>query len=527
MVKKKTNKGKMKLIDEIGEDDVNLITVSDNEYPPPEKGEAVLKHIPFSRHSYDLRHNYRRKWGKMSSTGWVDSEYKWDKRFKYEILCGEGITYGEYARKIAVKVNDYYEVGNYIPEGIAIELMCLYNGLPFVVRSTNDLRDMWAHGDESYPMRTHFYIKPTDAVKEMVDEVGEYVLLDKEDIDYIISPKETKEKNTTPVKATPVKTNTKRKGKPVVMSPSKPNKVANKPAKRQKTLIVDAKKTTKNLMQKSESECDDIDEEQKRWVRYAQVGADCLGPDDGYYNTHSSNDEDYVPTAEDLEKGNEFEGVDVKLDNIYNKEEDDKVKTPLTAGFKKLEVGMQWATVYEAREYMRRFRILNHFTYVCIKNDSTRLRLKCSQEKWKWLVFISRNNYGHTMVLKHGNFQHSCEGKLGVENTLCNAIWVAGEVESLVRNVRAMTPKTIKLGIDIPGANDYLEKEPYEHWYRSFNDEIAKGNELMDELTLDDLSMMKYTWRVANRTLRITPLVFGGIRKALNLFPKDGKCCGQ
>ncbi|KAF6170394.1 hypothetical protein GIB67_014324 [Kingdonia uniflora] len=160
--------------------------------------------------------------------------------------------------------------------------------------------------------------------------------------------------------------------------------------------------TSVNIVAESKSECDDIDEDQERWVRYAQGGINCLGAEDGYYSTYSSDDGDYVPTAEDLERGNKFESVDVELDDIYNKEEDAKVKTPLTVGFKKLEVGIQWATVYEAREHIRRFGILNHFTYICIKNDSTKLRLKYSQEKYEWLIFISRNNDEHTMVLRHG-----------------------------------------------------------------------------------------------------------------------------
>ncbi|KAF6168594.1 hypothetical protein GIB67_005206, partial [Kingdonia uniflora] len=92
--------------------------------------------------------------------------------------------------------------------------------------------------------------------------------------------------------------------------------------------------------------------------------------------THSSNDEDYVPTAEELERGDDFEGVDVELDDIYSKEEDDRVKTPLEVSFKQLE--------------------------------------------------------------------HSCDGRLRAENTLCNAPWVAREVEALVIDVRAMTPKVIK-----------------------------------------------------------------------------------
>ncbi|KAF6137339.1 hypothetical protein GIB67_036376 [Kingdonia uniflora] len=397
----------------------------------------------------------------MSPTGWVENDYKEGNNFKFGILCGEGINYGEFVRDIADKVNDHHGVGNYIPEGNVIELICLYNGMPFIVRSTDDLREMWTQGDESYPMRTHVYIKPTNVVREIVDEAGEYVLLEEDEIDYIISPRETKKKNTTPVKVTPVKKDTKRKGKAAA---------TNKPAKRQKNVelsdseeldalpevyqsdkeidpeeIVDyGIETPVNMVEESESECDDIDEEQERWVRYAQVGIDYLGVEDGYYSTHSSDDEDYVLSAEELERGDDFEGVDVELDDIYSKEEDDRVKTPLKVGFKQLEVGMQWATVYEAREHMRRFGIVNHFTYISIKNDLTRLRFKCSEENCEWLVFISRNNDGHTMVLRHGNFQHSCEGRLGAENTLCNAPWVAREVEALVRDVRAMTPKAIK-----------------------------------------------------------------------------------
>ncbi|KAF6172510.1 hypothetical protein GIB67_007023 [Kingdonia uniflora] len=100
----------------------------------------------------------------MSPTGWVDSDYKGGKSSKYRILCGEGIIFLEYVSDIAVKVNDHHGVGSYILEGNVIKVMCLYNGLPFIVRCTDDLRDMWAKGDESYPMRTQFYIKPTDVV---------------------------------------------------------------------------------------------------------------------------------------------------------------------------------------------------------------------------------------------------------------------------------------------------------------------------------------------------------------------------
>ncbi|XP_058742966.1 cytochrome P450 716B1-like [Vicia villosa] len=45
-------------------------------------------------------------------------------------------------------------------------------------------------------------------------------------------------------------------------------------------------------------------------------------------------------------------------------------------------------------------------------------------------------------------------------------------------------------------------------------EEIAKGKVLGETLTWEDISKMKYTWRVAMETLRRFPPIFGGIRKA-------------
>jgi cytochrome P450 len=45
-------------------------------------------------------------------------------------------------------------------------------------------------------------------------------------------------------------------------------------------------------------------------------------------------------------------------------------------------------------------------------------------------------------------------------------------------------------------------------------EEIAKGKLLGEPLTWEDLSKMKYTWRVAMETLRMFPPVFGTFRKA-------------
>jgi cytochrome P450 len=44
-------------------------------------------------------------------------------------------------------------------------------------------------------------------------------------------------------------------------------------------------------------------------------------------------------------------------------------------------------------------------------------------------------------------------------------------------------------------------------------EEIAKGKLLGEPLTWEDLSKMKYTWRVVMETLRMVPPIFGTFRK--------------
>lgn len=53
-------------------------------------------------------------------------------------------------------------------------------------------------------------------------------------------------------------------------------------------------------------------------------------------------------------------------------------------------------------------------------------------------------------------------------------------------------------------------------------EEIAKGKPSGEALTWEDLSKMKYTWRVAMETLRMFPPIFGGFRKAATDIEYDG-----
>lgn len=45
--------------------------------------------------------------------------------------------------------------------------------------------------------------------------------------------------------------------------------------------------------------------------------------------------------------------------------------------------------------------------------------------------------------------------------------------------------------------------------------EIAKTKSEGENLTWEDLAKMKYTWKVAQETLRLTSPIFGGFRKAV------------
>lgn len=51
-------------------------------------------------------------------------------------------------------------------------------------------------------------------------------------------------------------------------------------------------------------------------------------------------------------------------------------------------------------------------------------------------------------------------------------------------------------------------------WF-SEQEEIARSKMSGEFLKWEDLAKMKYTWRVAQETLRMTPPVFGGFRNAL------------
>ncbi|KAF6160942.1 hypothetical protein GIB67_007583 [Kingdonia uniflora] len=51
------------------------------------------------------------------------------------------------------------------------------------------------------------------------------------------------------------------------------------------------------------------------------------------------------------------------------------------------------------------------------------------------------------MALKGCHFEHTCTGKVRSENKLANALWIANEIEELVRDVKTLIPKDVQTTI--------------------------------------------------------------------------------
>ncbi|KAF6165813.1 hypothetical protein GIB67_012710 [Kingdonia uniflora] len=171
-----------------------------------------------------------------------------------------------------------------------------------------------------------------------------------------------------------------------------------------------------------------------------QLDPDNLEAEEGYQSTHSSQDGDDIPNENNLRRCDDFGDFVGETDNIF-KEEENVFKNTLVEVYEELKVGMEWHTMYEARKHLRRFAIVNRFSFKQVKNEGYRLRYKCIDKVCKWLVYVRRQNDGHTMRLMNGVFVHNCKRKPGTKNRLANTLWVANEIEETVRDMKKKSPQ--------------------------------------------------------------------------------------
>ncbi|KAF6140436.1 hypothetical protein GIB67_030517, partial [Kingdonia uniflora] len=115
-------------------------------------------------------------------------------------------------------------------------------------------------------------------------------------------------------------------------------------------------------------------------------------------------DGDDIPSIEDFRRCGEFEELIRESENIFQVEEEEAYKKQPQSGYDKF---------------------------------------KCEEEECSLYVYVRRTNDGYTMILRGGNFDHSCSGKLDYGNRLTNAQWVANDCEEMVRDVKIVTPADI------------------------------------------------------------------------------------
>ncbi|KAF6139498.1 hypothetical protein GIB67_005135 [Kingdonia uniflora] len=176
---------------------------------------------------------------------------------------------------------------------------------------------------------------------------------------------------------------------------------------------------------------------------------DNVDVEEDYHSNHTSQDSDDVPTMDHIEDHKSFaDNRDFVMasSNLYKKKdhEDEEPFLPPQAPESMLTIGIEWPNIYECRSFMRNFAITQRFTFREKKNESKRIRYVCKERpSCLWWVFITRLNDGHTMTLKNGHFIHEYSGKNGTLNINANVIWVAKEIENLIRDASTTKPMQI------------------------------------------------------------------------------------
>ncbi|KAL5701036.1 hypothetical protein ACHQM5_026418 [Ranunculus cassubicifolius] len=108
-----------------------------------------------------------------------------------------------------------------------------------------------------------------------------------------------------------------------------------------------------------------------------------------------------------------------------------------------LHVGMQWPTMKSCRRFIKRYALAKKFMYVQIKNDPTRLRLKCKDKCCGWYILCALQPDKFTVELRKLSAEHTCTAD--VDNKNCHAVapLVASQYEEFMRTHTDCSPKML------------------------------------------------------------------------------------
>ncbi|KAF9613393.1 hypothetical protein IFM89_008223 [Coptis chinensis] len=240
------------------------------------------------------------------------------------------------------------------------------------------------------------------------------------------------------------------------------------------TAVIDSGVAFKDLVDNEVKDCEGGVIEDDEVDMFIQVG-DEYGPSiklsTDYVSEASSNEEDvdFVPNPIDKDsEGEEPDLVDEQpdLDGDNNDEDDDIsafVKLPnnfyvdeeqeiieengTTEVRLQLLPKMEWRTFKECREFMKNLTIYQKFSYVQVRNNKTRIHLKCKDPECGWSVYCTVMSDKHTFKLRNYVETHSCEADGKNNNAQATCGWVADKLEGFLRSHPQMKPNDLILEV--------------------------------------------------------------------------------
>lgn len=152
---------------------------------------------------------------------------------------------------------------------------------------------------------------------------------------------------------------------------------------------------------------------------------------------------------DDVDEDNVFEDSEVKEDDVtldlFKDEDDLRIvdPDPITTAYELVE-GMVWPTMEKARNFLKTYAIVKKFTYKQMKNDHTRLRLRCKDPKCNWLLFASLCKDKHSVKLRWVSGTHTCAVDVSNRNSQLKAPWIIQNMEKVLIDNPDYTPAQIQ-----------------------------------------------------------------------------------
>ncbi|KAF9622027.1 hypothetical protein IFM89_029311, partial [Coptis chinensis] len=96
---------------------------------------------------------------------------------------------------------------------------------------------------------------------------------------------------------------------------------------------------------------------------------------------------------------------------------------------------------------MKNLAIYQKFSYEQVRNNKSRIQLKCKDKECGWRVYCTVMSDKHTFKLRNFVETHTCEADEKNRNAQAKAPWVADKLEGFLRSHPQMRPKDLMLEV--------------------------------------------------------------------------------